>query len=61
MISIEVGEELKSLTEKKRRARCPTRCRRPDLGMAICMSVCGIFTIVMLVLLILNVKEFSET
>jgi hypothetical protein len=60
MISIEVGEELKSLTANKPKYPCP-RFRRPDLGMAICMSVCAGFTIVMLVLLILNVKEFSQT
>jgi hypothetical protein len=62
MISVEVGDELKSLTAKKRQKNtCPSRCQRIDVGMAVCMTVCGIFTIVMVVLLALNVKQFSES
>jgi hypothetical protein len=60
MISIEIGDELKVLTNKKKSLPYFGWCgHRPDFGMKVCMSVsCG-FTIGMIILLILNVKEFS--
>jgi hypothetical protein len=61
MIAVETQDELKVLTDKKMNKNYSFCCRhRPDLGIAICMSICAGFTVCMIVLLILNIQEFSK-
>jgi hypothetical protein len=59
MIAIQVKEEIGMLTEKKRKRRFLDRLRNMDLGVAVCCSLCVVFSIVLLVLLILNYEKFS--
>ena len=61
MIAVEVQDELKQLTEKKTNKKYFDCCRhRPDVGMAVCMSICAGCTVCMIILLILNIQEFSK-